>query len=1220
MWPCFARRHCGEGGKGVGRGAVLWSDPGPTLAWQTGDGSDILGGAVKEDDSSTNTLYFKFHIDPLSDASTEEYFAAFELYEGGEERLGVGNALKAWAYSAFKMMVSGDAVVSDYVNLRSSRPELSGAVTGPKFLPYELPHRGLENTIVFKVQYVAGGDDQITIWLNPDLGPGASEASQPENLITRLSADASFDEIRLRHGGGGSGWIFSEMEVATSFADFVASSNSVSGAAEGFGAGNLPLTFHSWQREQGLPQNFVRALAQTRDGYLWIGSDDGVARFDGLRFTPFGLREGLNSGPVRALLGDSRGALWIGSAADGLTRWQDGRFTTISNLPSDAILALAEDREGGVWIGTESGLTVWREGRAQAPAGAEAFRRNPVTAVAADRHGAVWVGVKGLGVFRFDGGRFDKVSDPSVQALLQDPHCLLVDHEGRLWVGAADEFVLYQENHRWRLHRIHPHQGKPYISALAETPDGTVWAASLGEGIFQFKNGAVEAMNARSGLSDNLAEALFVDQQGALWVGTHGGLNSLRAQTALSFGQREGLGYGPALGLAEVAPGIVWAGKANDGLYRWDGQSFRRLSSVGLSLAGAQVNALLRARDGSCWVAAEHGLLHFKNPESIASEAEAALFTNGVSVMALAEDAAGALWVGTREGALWRRAGESWTAQSNYWPGQPVTAIVPDRGGAMFVGVSGAGVFRLSGGPVEKYGKEQGLLSDLIRTLYLDGDGTLWIGTSGGGLSRWRAGKITTFTTREGLPDNTISQIVEDDYGRLWLGSNRGLACVSKRELAEVAAGRAAALYPQVYGRDEGMLSEECTSGFYPAGLKTRSGLLWFSTLKGIVVIDPRPRAEARAAPPVALEQVLVDGAPAPKSGTGGGATLRIPPGRHRLEIAYTAICFDAPDRARFRYRLAPLDADWFDAGTRRVASYPFLPSGDYHFVVSASASDGVWGPGTPMLEVSVARHFWQAWWFSALAGLAALGAVAGVARVAEKNKMQRRLKQLEQERVLERERTRIAQDLHDEMGAKLCRISFLSEHARRGEDLPAELRNQITSISDASREVLHSLDEIVWAVNPRNDSLEPMASYIGQYAQDYFQETGIACELDIPAKFPSYTLSSQFRHHLFHAVHEALTNTLKHSKATQAKVSIKCEDAAFEIAAWDNGAGFDPATMARAGNGGGGGGESGNGLRNMRERLAEIGGTCQVESTPGRGATIRFIIPMNGQTPRGKA
>src|SRR5882724_6157139 len=275
---------------------LLWGDLGATQVHETGVGTDILDGVLRRHDSSTNALYFKFHVDPLSDAATEEYFAAFQLFEGNHERLAVGNALRAWAYSAFTTGQIGQSNrVIEYIDLNSSQPEPSG---NGAFYTYELPRWGIERTIVVKVQYVAGSDDLVTVWLDPDLKPGATEAGQAETLTTRFNANASFDEIRLRHGGGGGGWTFSDMAIATSFSDFV----DASGSGAGAGRGSWPLTFRSWQREQGLPQNSVRALAQTSDGYLWIGSDDGITRFDGVRFVSFGMREGLRSGRVRALL------------------------------------------------------------------------------------------------------------------------------------------------------------------------------------------------------------------------------------------------------------------------------------------------------------------------------------------------------------------------------------------------------------------------------------------------------------------------------------------------------------------------------------------------------------------------------------------------------------------------------------------------------------------------------------------------------------------------------------------------------------------------------------------------------------------------------------------------------------------------------------------------------------------------------------------------------
>jgi signal transduction histidine kinase len=518
-----------------------------------------------------------------------------------------------------------------------------------------------------------------------------------------------------------------------------------------------------------------------------------------------------------------------------------------------------------------------------------------------------------------------------------------------------------------------------------------------------------------------------------------------------------------------------------------------------------------------------------------------------------------------------------------------------------------------------------GLPSSWIRTLYLDAQGTLWIGTAGGGLSRLQDGRIATFTMREGLLDNTISQILEDDDGNLWLGGDRGIVRVKKRDLDDLKAHKIPAVYPQIYGRTDGMLSEECTSGFFPAGLRAKSGLLWFPTLKGIVVVDPRHTVSSPA-PAVVLEQVLVDGVPElpvpTRASAGVDATrergdvpiesLRLAPGKHTLEFHYTGLSFDAPERLRFRYRLEGLDLAWVEAGTRRVAFYSFVPPGAYRFVVIACNGDGVWNKEGDSLGLTVLPHFWQTWWYI---GLMALGTVivgAGGTRFVVKRRLQQHLKRLEQERVLERERTRIAQDLHDIMGAKLCHISFLSEHARLRQGVPVELQEEMRSISDDSREVLQSLDEIVWAVNPEKDTLYHLVSYIGQYAQEYFRRTGIECELDIPARVPVRPISSQSRHHLFLAVHEALTNILKHSGATRTKITIACRDACFEVVVSDNGGGFDPVS-----------GESNlpgsaagfcNGLGNMRRRLAELGGRCVIESRLGHGTTIQFVLSFDGR------
>ena len=329
-----------------------------------------------------------------------------------------------------------------------------------------------------------------------------------------------------------------------------------------FTHGAQSLHFHSWSKEQGLPEIPVRAMAQTRDGYLWIGSDAGVTRFDGLKFVIFDGQAGLTNHPVRTLFGDSHGALWIGNTSGRLERWQDGKvsvLTTNSSLPSNLITALGEDNEGRIWIGTEAGLVVWQGGQLVPLTNAEEIKHHSITTLFKDRQGNMWVGVKDAGVFRGLGDKLLPVTDATEKALLEDPHCLLVDQAGRLWVGAGNDSVLCREDDHWHRYQIPHHQAKSFVSALAEESEGTIWAGSASDGLFQFSEGKFTAVPASAGLTGKSVEALLLDQEGKLWVGTDVGLNRLQRKSLFSLRQNEGLGFGAVQGMAEVSPGIVWA-------------------------------------------------------------------------------------------------------------------------------------------------------------------------------------------------------------------------------------------------------------------------------------------------------------------------------------------------------------------------------------------------------------------------------------------------------------------------------------------------------------------------------------------------------------------------------------------------------------------------------------------------------------------------------------
>jgi ligand-binding sensor domain-containing protein/signal transduction histidine kinase len=1181
---------------------VLWGHYDTLAVNENGGGADILGGAVKRDNTANDTLYFKFRVEPISDVTTKPYFAGLELFEDDTERLGVGNALDAWAYSVFFPQAQTNAASQAYLDFHSAHPEPDALAHTAN---YQYPRRGEAATIVFKVQYVPNDDDLVTVWLNPDLGPGANEVNQPESLTTRFGANATFDEIRLRHGGNGGGWKFSEIAIATAFNDFVDSSSDRPDMGEtSLLQREWSLQFQSWLKNQGMPLLSVNAIQQTRDGYLWVVSGGQVTRFDGLRFVPSEPAAGTNFSR-QVLFADDRGALWF-SVPNGLQRRQNGHstlLTTNNGLPSARITALNEDATGRIWIGTESGLVIWNDGQLERPASLKSIRDCAITSMFKDRSGVIWLVVQGSKIFQFSQNRLSSVARGDSGEWTSGIQVLLVDKSGRVWLGTGENAVLCLDKDGWHRYRIPRQMTGSGVRALAEEPDGTIWAGST-SGLFFFSDGKFSAIPASSGLAGRSVESLFVDCDGALWAGTDAGLNRLGHKSLFSLGQAQGLGFGPVQGLAQVSPGVIWAARTGDGIYRWDGRGLRQLRAAGLAAHNSQVNALLVTHDGACWVASDGGLLRYKDP--VAAEDEVHWFElPGQDIISIAEGREGSIWAGTRAGKLWELCEGKWIEPAFISISNSINIILPAPDGSFWIGTEGSGLIHLDSDHAEFFGMNTGLPSESICALYLDVEGALWIGTAKG-LSCKRGHTISNFAGQNGLPDNQVSQVLEDDSGRLWLGTSQGILCVRKNQLQDFASGKPEALHPKMFNRSDGMVSDECIGGFCPSGLKSHLGLLWFPTTRGVAIIAPQNWPLERPMPATAIEEIRLDGVPISVDSI--SSELKIPPGKHRLELAYTGLDYGSPELLKFRYKLEGWDADWVDAGTSRSAVFNLVPPGQYCFKVIACNSDGNWTTNGAELRLNFARHFWQSWLFIGIASAALLSVVGGTVRIIERQRGKAHLQRLEREHALERERTRIAQDLHDEMGAKLCRISFLSAHAGRGGIQPAELQEQMKSISDDSREVLHSLDEIVWAVDPQKDTLEHAASYLAQFARDYFSMTGVECELILPAQMPVYPVSSQVRHQLFLAVRESLANALKHSFASRVTVSMACENGTFEIKVEDNGQGFAPRTKTAEDSYAP---DTHDGLRNMAGRLANVGGKCVVESNVGSGTIVHFLLPV---------
>ena len=973
-----------------------------------------------------------------------------------------------------------------------------------------------------------------------------------------------------------------------------------------------PFLVRSWQTDQGLPNNTVNAITQTRDGYLWLGTDNGLVRFDGVHCRVLGLPEGLSSLQISALLEDHLGALWVGTTGGGLNRLFHGEienFTIKDGLAGNSIQTVLEATNGDIWVATSTGLCRRSNGKFEVMG----HNLGLVYDLARDRQGDVCAATLHNGLVCFRDDRFSTNNRPAGIGDF-NPRCLLVDRQDRLWVGAREKCIYCYANGSWT--RYGTNEGFPEIvlNRLAESADGAVWAASLNEGVYFLQNGRFNALRMKDGLPDDAILSLFADSQ-FLWAGSQsGGLSRIGPKRLTVWHALEGSSECQLRSLTETTNGDLWVGTYGQGIYR---QPAGQLEMAQVTEKPFHdhviVEAMLGTADGSLWWGAGPVLYQWRAGQQQFKFGEGVLA--GDRIWCLCEAPDDGMWVGTYNGQLLLVSQGKATALKGL-SGRPITSLAWSEDGTLWIGSLGGGLGRWQHGQLTTLTTRDGLRSNLIRTLRLDSDGTLWIGMDGGGLARWSHDHLVSFTSQEGLIDDTVLQILDDDNGSLWLGCNRGIYRVYKRVLNDVAGSQAASVHTLVFGRSDGMPSEACVGNF-GAALKTHDGQLCFSTAKGIVVIDPRHQVNNATPPTVLMEDVLMDGRgltnlPAGKPASPlatlasaidfpGGAGLQIPPGRHSFEFHYTALSFDAPEKIQFKYQLNGLDSHWIEAGNIRVAHYGYVPPGSYRFRVLASNGNGQWNETGADVSFTVLPYFWQMAWFELLLALAILGLFAGGIRYVERRRYRARLKRLERERAMTTERERIACDLHDELGSSLNYISMsVSDLGRSRGDDAEELKSRLEKVSTFAVRTARSLDEIVWAVNPQNDSLRSLVEYLTQLARELFEDTGIRCRFQIQEDLPALPLPPEMRHHLFLTVKEALNNTLKHARATEIVLGAATAGRQVELFIHDNGAGFDAAAAA---------GSERNGLKNMRRRIETLGGRLMVETKPGDGTTIRLTV-----------
>ena len=949
-----------------------------------------------------------------------------------------------------------------------------------------------------------------------------------------------------------------------------------------------------WHTEQGLPQNSVNAMLQDHNGYLWIGTFGGLARFDGERFTVFDSANtpGFGSDQIYSLYESRSGALWIGTVDGGLIRLQDGVATTYGErdgLPNRWVTSIRGDIEGKVWINTANGGVANFAGtklKAYPTHRGKAVQEFFLQA----RDGSMWFR-SGQDIVRF-------AANGSIATLHSTEPSVFLVHEARdgtVWIVIRDQYRLVRYDHG-----IFSDVPLPTVNRRELTKDVLLFSFAMtqdvdGELLLRTPAGLSRIVNAKLSppeplpLSANAGEllkvrSLLVDREGNVWVGTVGtGLIRLRRAPLTAYGKDEGLSDSNFSSVFQDRQGRLWLG--GDLLYWFDGHRFHLVPGV------SNVLAIAQTRDGDVWFGGYGGLYRLRS--GVPSHFD----VNAPAVKTIFQDREGTLWIGAlsedRPGGLYRFH----EGKLEQVPGiSDVRTIAEDRDGGLWLGGL-AGLRYIRDSKVVTYDRKQGLSSNSVYDIHQDSTGSLWVATYGGGLNRFRNGRFKAITTHDGLPDNMLLGLLEDGEGNLWFISNQCVFRLSLKELNDFADGKISFLYPVSYGTAEGMRSTESNGGS-PGGWIARDGRIWFPTLCGVVAIDPT--AGNRIPPPVMIEEAWAN-----KLALARNGRTSVPPGNDTFDFRFTALSFSAPEKLRFKYRLDPFDKDWVNAGTRRTAHYTNMGPGEYFFHVAAVNNYGVSSEQDAAVRFQLQRYFYQTIWFRALCALFVLVLVWAV--------YQWRLQQVHHqfEMTLEArvsERTRIARDLHDTLlqsfHGVLLRLQTVSQLLR---ERPMEAQEKLDSTIDQVAEAITQGRDAVQGLRDSTVQDNDLALAISTLGEELATDsTSQRPGFRVAVEGEARDLHPILRDEVYKISAEALRNAFQHAQARKVEVEIRYDDEQFRLRVRDDGKGIDPAILSRQGT------KRHYGLPGMRERATLIGGKVTVWSEVNAGTEVELRVPAS--------
>ncbi len=949
-------------------------------------------------------------------------------------------------------------------------------------------------------------------------------------------------------------------------------------------------TVRKWTLDDGLPDSQVCGVVPGQDGYLWLATARHLVRFDGLRFMTVALPAQAAVGRNEGIFQDSRGGLWVYGYL-GAVRYADGAWwqSEAAGMPRGRVTSVTEGPDRAVYLAQERVIYEWKDGVARPllessalPNETGSFRQ-----LVWSREGGLWIAL-GDGLYCWSP---DKVAPPARMTDIR-AEWVLLSAAGQPLVAHGSFVCLRRKGGLWeRLPDARPVSAR----CLLDRPDGALWVGH-DAGVDVFAENAWHAQPQSVLYGPSRVLGMAADRESNIWLATTEGLVRMRhrnMQGVPVWGIPEDSGVSA---LWVESDGNVWAGLRSGGLATGDARGLEPLP-VPPDFADVALNALYRQADGTLWCGGSGGNLWTLQEENL-QRIEGAYADD---VRAILGGGGAPSWIATRRG-VFAFNGSLNMLEEMAWPLDPVLALWQDSSGFLWAGHESLGLAVLRSGGRDEFLSGADLPGRTIRALYRDSEGVLWIGGMAG-LARWEDGRRFVFRRSHGLWNESVRQIAEDASGCLWLGTAGGIMRIAKRELAAVAAGRKELLEVRTFGGEAGMEQEACTGGvFFPAGEPPRDRL-WFPTRAGLITVDTREMPAPRPAPEIRLVSVelgrLASLLPAGKPVI---ATRLAEAGTpHDVRIEYTALDFATPERVRFRFELAGPVTQRSGLTEERQVLFSRLPPGAYSFRVAACNGDGIWNQDGATVAWNVRPFFWETAGFRLWCLLLGCGCVALAVRTVERRRVHRRLEAAERQESLARERARIARDLHDEIGAKLTRLSLLGAMAAEDAKGAEPLRREIEQMADTARETHRAFDEIVWSVSPRNDTVRSLSHYICKYAEEFFAGTPVRCNFQLPEGMNGQPVEPQRRHQMFLAVKEGLHNILKHAAATRVDITVRLPEGGLCVELADNGCGFDPALV----------GTQGDGLRNMRERMKVVGGVLSLDSRPGTGTRLVFEMPL---------